>query len=277
MYKITKKSELSPGVKALVIIAPLIAYKCLPGQFVILRIDEEGERIPLTIADFDRTAGTISLIFQELGRTTRQLGTLNEGEAILDVAGPLGNATPVKKIGTVVCIGGGIGIAPVYPIARAYQQAGNKVISIIGARNAELLILEKDMAAVSDTLTITTDDGSKGRQGLVVNPLEDLIASGEKIALVLAIGPVVMMRGVAEVTRPHQIHTVVSLNPIMVDGTGMCGGCRVSVANKNKFACVDGPEFNAHEVDFKELMIRQRMYHNQETIEQHKGACSCHH
>ena len=277
MYKITKKSELSPGVKALVIIAPLIAYKCLPGQFVILRIDEEGERIPLTIADFDRTAGTISLIFQELGRTTRQLGTLNEGEAILDVAGPLGNSTPVKQIGTVVCIGGGIGIAPVYPIARAYQQAGNKVISIIGARNAELLILEKEMAAVSDTLTITTDDGSTGRQGLVVNPLEDLIASGEKIALVLAIGPVVMMRGVAEVTRPHQIHTVVSLNPIMVDGTGMCGGCRVSVANKNKFACVDGPEFNAHEVDFKELMIRQRMYHNQETIEQHKGACSCHH
>lgn len=278
MFTVIKKEKLSPGVKAFVIAAPLIAAKCQPGQFVILRLDEDGERIPLTIADFDREAGTISLIFQEVGRTSRQLGTLRVGDAILDVAGPLGKATEIKSFGTVVCIGGGIGVAPVYPIARAYRQAGNKVISIIGARNAELLILEKEMAAVSDTLYITTDDGSKGSRGLVVNPLQELIAAGEKIALVMAIGPVVMMRGVAEVTRPYGIPTLVSLNPIMVDGTGMCGGCRVSVGGRNQFACVDGPEFNAHEVDFDGLMVRQRMYRDQERLEPCAGGgCKCHH
>lgn len=278
VYIVLKKRELTPGVKQFVMQAPLIAAKCQPGQFVILRIDEQGERIPLTIADFDRTAGTISLIFQEVGYTTRRLGALQEGEGILDLAGPLGKATHIEQVGTVVCVGGGIGVAPVYPIARAYKQAGNRVISIIGARNADLLILENEMAAVSDTLYITTDDGSKGRKGLVVNPLQELIDVGEKIALVMAIGPVIMMRGVAEVTRPHGISTFVSLNPIMVDGTGMCGGCRVSVANQNKFACVDGPEFNAHEVDFDGLMMRQRMYHQHERIERrHEGGCSCQH
>lgn len=278
MYTVIKTEELSPGVRAFVVKAPLIAQKCEPGQFVILRIDEDGERIPLTIADFNRKDGTISLIFQEVGRTSRQLGRLSPGETILDVAGPLGKATHIEKFGTVVCIGGGIGVAPVYPIARAYKQAGNKVISIIGARNADLLILEKEMAAVSDVLYITTDDGSKGAKGLVVNPLKDLIMAGENIALVMAIGPVIMMRGVAEVTRPYSISTLVSLNPIMVDGTGMCGGCRVSVASQNKFACVDGPEFNAHEVDFDGLMTRQRMYREQEKMEHHsRGGCSCHH
>ncbi|MDR3565858.1 MAG: sulfide/dihydroorotate dehydrogenase-like FAD/NAD-binding protein [Negativicutes bacterium] len=277
MYTIVKKEALSPGVWLYVIKAPLVARKCQPGQFVILRIDEDGERIPLTIADFDRAAGTVSLIFQEVGRSTRQLGQLAVGDALLDLAGPLGKATHMGNFGTVVCIGGGIGVAPVYPIARAYQQAGNKVVSIIGARNADLLILEKEMTAVSDKLYITTDDGSKGHKGLVVDPLKDMIAAGEKIALVMAIGPVVMMRGVAEVTRPHGIHTIVSLNPIMVDGTGMCGGCRVSVGNKNMFACVDGPEFDAHQVDFNGLMTRQRMYHEHEKME-HKcgGDCSCH-
>lgn len=277
MYTIIKKEELSPGVKAFVVKASLVARNCQPGQFVILRIDEDGERIPLTIADFDREAGTISLIFQEVGCSTRHLGTLGVGDTILDVAGPLGKASHIKQFGTVVCIGGGIGVAPVYPIARAYKQAGNRVISIIGARNAGLLILEKEMAAASDTLYITTDDGSKGCKGLVVNPLKELIAAGEDIAQVTAIGPVIMMRGVAEVTRPYGIPTVVSLNPIMVDGTGMCGGCRVNVGNENKFACVDGPEFNAHEVDFDGLMIRQRMYREQEKIERcAKGECSCH-
>lgn len=277
MYTIIKKEELSPGVKLYVIKAPLIARKCQPGQFVILRIDEDGERIPLTIADFDRAEGTITLIFQEVGRTTRQMGQMQEGDALLDLAGPLGKATHVENFGTVVCIGGGIGVAPVYPIARAYKQAGNKVVSIIGARNADLLILEKEMAAVSDVLHVTTDDGSKGRKGLVIDPLKEMIAAGEKIDVVMAIGPVIMMRSVAEVTRPHGIHTIVSLNPIMVDGTGMCGGCRVSVGNKNKFACVDGPEFDAHEVDFDGLMIRQRMYHDHEKMD-HKcgGGCSCH-
>ena len=277
MYKIALKQELSPGVKLFVVEAALIARKCQPGQFVILRIDEDGERIPLTIADFDRSAGTITLIFQEVGRSTRQMGQMAQGDELLDLAGPLGKATHIENFGTVICIGGGIGVAPVYPIARAYKQAGNKVISIIGARNADLLILEKEMAAASDTLHITTDDGSKGRKGLVIDPLKEMIAAGEKIALVMAIGPVIMMRSVAEVTRPHGIHTIVSLNPIMVDGTGMCGGCRVNVGNENKFACVDGPEFDAHQVDFDGLMIRQRMYHEQERMEVKCGGdCACH-
>jgi len=277
MFRIMSKQELSAGVKLFVIAAPLIARKCLPGQFVILRIDEDGERCPLTIADFDRDAGTITLIIQEVGRTTRHLGQLIEGEAVLDLAGPLGKATHVENFGTVVCIGGGIGVAPIYPIARAYKQAGNKVIAIIGARSADLLILEKEMAAVCDSLLITTDDGSKGHKGRVIDPLKELIAAGEAINEVMAIGPVIMMRSVAEVTRPFGIHTMVSLNPIMVDGTGMCGGCRVSIANQNKFACVDGPEFNAHEVDFDGLMTRQRMYHEQEKMEVGCGGdCKCH-
>ncbi len=276
MYNIVRKEVLTPGVLLFVVAAPLIAKKCQPGQCVILRIDEDGERIPLTIADFDRAAGTITLIFQEVGCTTRQLGAMDVGDGLLDLVGPLGKATHIDKLGTVVCIGGGIGVAPVYPIARAFKQAGNKVISIIGARNADLLILEKEMAAVSDELIITTDDGSKGRKALVIHPLQDLIDAGEKIDLVMAIGPVIMMRSVADVTRPHNIHTIVSLNPIMVDGTGMCGGCRVSVGNKNKFACVDGPEFDAHQVDFNGLMARQRMYHDHEKTERcGGGSCKC--
>jgi ferredoxin--NADP+ reductase len=277
VYKIIEKTELSPGVKKFAVEAPLIARKCQPGQFVILRIDEDGERIPLTIADFDRAAGTITLIFQEVGHSTRQMGTLSAGDGLLDLAGPLGKATHIENFGTVVCIGGGIGVAPVYPIARAYKEAGNKVVSIIGARSADLLILEKEMAAVSDRLYVTTDDGSRGHKGLVVDPLKEMIAAGEAIDQVMAIGPVVMMRGVAEVTRPHGISTLVSLNPIMVDGTGMCGGCRVSVGDKNKFACVDGPEFDAHQVDFNGLMVRQRMYHEHEKMEKKcGGGCSCH-
>lgn len=277
MYTIVYSEELAPSVKLFHVQAPLIAKKCQPGQFVIVRMDDEGERIPLTIADFDREKGTITLIFQEVGHSTRQMGSLKQGDQFLDVAGPLGKATHIENFGTVVCIGGGIGVAPVYPIARAYKEAGNKVISIIGARNKDLLILEKEMAAVSDVFHITTDDGSKGRKGLVIDPLKELIEAGEKIAVVMAIGPVVMMRSVAEVTRPYGIHTIVSLNPIMVDGTGMCGGCRVSVANENKFACVDGPEFDAHEVDFAGLMARQRMYHHHEKQERPQGgSCKCH-
>lgn len=277
MYTIVYSEELAPSVKLFHVQAPLIAKKCQPGQFVIVRMDDEGERIPLTIADFDREKGTITLIFQEVGHSTRQMGSLKQGDQFLDVAGPLGKATHIEKFGTVVCIGGGIGVAPVYPIARAYKEAGNKVISIIGARNKDLLILEKEMAAVSDVFHITTDDGSKGRKGLVIDPLKELIEAGEEIAVVMAIGPVVMMRSVAEVTRPYSIHTIVSLNPIMVDGTGMCGGCRVSVANENKFACVDGPEFDAHEVDFAGLMARQRMYYHHEKQERPQGgSCKCH-
>ena len=274
MYKILSAEELSAGVKSFIVEAQMVARKCQAGQFIILRIDEVGERIPLTIADYDREKGTIQLIFQEVGDTTRQLGTLKAGEALLDVAGPLGKATEIENYGTVVCIGGGIGVAPVYPIARAYKKAGNRVVSIIGARNADLLIMEKEMRSVSDVLHITTDDGSAGRKGLVVDPLKDMIAAGEKIDRVMAIGPMVMMRGVAEVTRPYGIHTLVSLNPIMVDGTGMCGGCRCSVGGETKFACVDGPEFDGHAVDFNGLMSRARMYQTQER--QCKGDGSCH-
>ena len=277
MFEIIKVDELSAGVKSFELKAPRIAKKCQPGQFIILRIDEDGERIPLTIADFNRTSGTITLIFQEVGHTTRKLGAMRVGESLLDLVGPLGIATEIENFGTVVCVGGGIGVAPVYPIARAYKEAGNKVVSIIGARNADLLIMEKQMREVSDILHITTDDGSAGRKGLVIDPLKDMMAAGERIDRVMAIGPMIMMKSVSEVTKPAGIHTLVSLNPIMVDGTGMCGGCRCSVGGETKFACVDGPEFDGHAVDFVGLMARAKMYHEQERRERTcKGDGSCH-
>jgi ferredoxin--NADP+ reductase len=274
MYQILKKRELAPQVKLFEVQAPLIAGKAKPGQFVILRIDEHGERVPLTIADFNRERGTITLIFQEVGASTTLLGRLNEGEALLDLVGPLGKPTHIENFGTVVCVGGGIGIAPVYPIARGMKEAGNEVLSIIGARAENILIYEEEMTAVSDQLYITTDDGSKGHKGFVTDPLKQMLDAGKKIDLVVAIGPVIMMKNVAETTRPYGVHTVVSLNPIMVDGTGMCGGCRVSIGNENKFACVDGPEFDAHQVDFKGLMARQRMYKDHE--KRHSDHCAGH-
>jgi len=275
------KQQLAPSVLLFEVEAPLIARKAQPGQFIILRINEDGERIPLTIADFNRETGTITLIFQEVGASTVELGLLKEGDFILDLVGPLGKATHIEKLGTVVCIGGGIGIAPVYPIARGMRETGNEVISIIGARSKDILIYEEEMAAVSDELIITTDDGSKGRKALVTEPLKELLDSDKTISLVVAIGPVIMMKFVAETTRPYGVPTVVSLNPIMVDGTGMCGGCRVSVGNENKFACVDGPEFDGHKVDFDVLMSRQRMYKPQEKqhsyygIDHQEGGCKC--
>lgn len=261
MYKILKKELLSPSVWLYDIEAPRIAKKAEPGQFLIVRTDEEGERIPLTIADFDTEKGYVSIVFQEVGAGTKVLGSLNVGDSILDVVAPLGKKTHIESgMGTVVCIGGGIGVAPIYPIARGMHAAGNKVISIMGAKNKDILILENQMRAVSDEAMVTTDDGSYGIKGFVTTALQQIIDRGEKIDEVIAIGPVVMMRSVAEATRPYKIKTVVSLNPIMVDGTGMCGGCRVQVGNETKFACVDGPEFDAHLVDFKGLMMRQRMY-----------------
>ncbi len=282
MYKILVKQQLAPSVQLFEVEAPLIAKKAKPGQFVILRVNEEGERIPLTIADFNREKGTVTLIFQEVGASTVELGLLNEGEFLLDLVGPLGKATHIEKFGTVVCVGGGIGIAPVYPIARGLKEAGNEVISIIGARSEDILIYEEEMAAVSDELIITTDDGSKGIKALVTQPLKELLDSDKTISLVVAIGPVIMMKFVAETTRPYGVPTVVSLNPIMVDGTGMCGGCRVSVGHENKFACVDGPEFDAHKVDFESLMARQRMYkphekqHSEHLAGKKEGGCKCH-
>ncbi|WP_182186711.1 sulfide/dihydroorotate dehydrogenase-like FAD/NAD-binding protein [Pectinatus frisingensis] len=268
MYKILKKVLLSPSVWLYDIEAPRIAKKAEPGQFLIVRTDEEGERIPLTIADFDRQKGYVSIVFQEIGAGTELLGKLNEGDYILDVVAPLGKKTHIEPgMGTVVCIGGGIGVAPIYPIARGMHQAGNKVISIMGAKNKDILILEKEMRAVSDEVLITTDDGSCGIKGFVTTALQQIIDRSEKIDEVIAIGPVVMMRSVVEATRPYKIKTVVSLNPIMVDGTGMCGGCRVQVGDEIKFACVDGPEFDGHLVDFKGLMSRQRMYKDAEKEE----------
>ena len=277
MAKILFKSNLAPSVYEFLVDAPLIAHKCQPGQFVMIRTDEDSERIPLTIADFDREKGTITLIVQAVGNTTKHLcETFEEGDDILDVVGPLGHPSEMGRFGTVVCVGGGIGVAPVYPIARAYHELGNKVISIVGARSKDLIIWRDKMQAISDELIITTDDGSEGHKGFVTDPLREMLEKGEKIDLVLAIGPVIMMKNVAATNKPFGTKTTVSLNTIMVDGTGMCGGCRVMVGNENKFACVDGPEFDGHLVDFANLMQRQMMYKDQESIEYSCGGhCKC--
>lgn len=277
MAKILKKENLATAVYEFIVEAPLVAHKCQPGQFVMVRTDELSERIPLTIADFDREEGTVTLIVQAVGNTTKHLcETFEEGDDILDIAGPLGHPSEMDNFGTVVVIGGGIGVAPVYPIARAYHELGNKVISIIGSRNKDLLIWEDKMAAISDELIVTTDDGSAGRKGFVTDPLREMLEAGEKIDLVLAIGPVIMMKNVAATTKPFGVKTTASLNTIMVDGTGMCGGCRVKVGDENKFACVDGPEFDAHLVDFANLVMRQQMYKDQEALEYSCGGhCKC--
>ncbi|MCK4459348.1 MAG: sulfide/dihydroorotate dehydrogenase-like FAD/NAD-binding protein [Methanosarcinales archaeon] len=262
-FTILKKHELVPTVYLMGIAAPRVAKKAMPGQFVILRIDEHGERIPLTIADFDARTGTITLIFQKIGKTTRQLASLAAGGSIADVAGPLGKPSVIEKFGTVICVGGGVGIAPIFPIARALKSAGNRVISIIGARSADILFWEDRMNEASSELHITTDDGTKGHHGFVTEVVQNLLEHGGhsgQIDRVIAIGPPVMMRAVASVTKPFGVKTVVSLNPIMVDGTGMCGACRVLVGGETKFACVDGPEFDAHEVDYTLLMSRLAMY-----------------
>jgi len=269
MYEIIEKKILSDTVKLMKIKAPLVAKKAKAGQFIILRIDEKGERIPLTIADYDKKNGTITVIFMEVGKTTIQLGKMKKGEKLLNFAGPLGVASEIEKFGTVVCIGGGVGIAPLYPIVRELKKAGNYVISILGARNEKLLMLEKEIEEFSDELHICTDDGSKGTKGFVSNILQNLIDDGKKLNAVWAIGPVIMMKVVADLTKKYDIKTIVSLNPIMVDGTGMCGGCRVTVGGETKFACVDGPEFDGHKVDFENLMLRNRRFINEE-----KHACN---
>ena len=268
MFKILSKEELSPNVFAMDIEAPRVAKKAQAGQFIVLRVDEKGERIPLTIANFNRDTGVVNIVFQVIGASTMALAALNAGDSLLDFVGPLGKPSKIKKFnGTVVVVGGGIGVAPTFPIARAMKEAGNKVIAIMGAKTKDILIMEAEMQAVTDELMITTDDGSRGIKGFVTYAVEELYKRGENIAQVTAIGPVIMMKSVADVTRKLAIPTVVSLNPIMVDGTGMCGGCRVTVGEETKFACVDGPEFDGHLVDFKGLMSRQRMYRDLEQIE----------
>ena len=268
MYRIIEKQILSDTVKLMKIKAPLVAKHAKPGQFIILRINEKGERIPLTIADFDREKGLVTIIFMEIGKTTKELGTLNVGDKLLNFVGPLGKPSEIEKYGRVVCIGGGVGIAPLYPIIKALKQAGNHVTSILGARNEKLLILEDEINEWSDELYIATDDGSKGLKGFVSDVLQKLIDEGKTFDIAWAIGPVIMMKVVAGLTKKYGIKTVVSLNPIMIDGTGMCGGCRVSVGGKIMFACVDGPEFDGHLVDYDNLLQRNNRF-----IEEEREAC----
>jgi len=266
VYKILEKRVLSEQVKLMVIDAPLIAKKAQAGQFIILRVDEHGERIPLTIADYDREAGTVTIIFQEVGKTTVQLGTLSEGDSLSDFVGPLGKAShfdsTVKK---AAVIGGGLGTAIAYPQAKMLHAMGVEVTSIVGFRNKDLIILEDEIGAVSSKVIVTTDDGSNGNKGFVTDALRGEIESGEQFDVVVAIGPLIMMKFVSALTKQYGIKTIISMNPIMIDGTGMCGGCRVTVGGRTQFACVDGPDFDGHEVDFEEAMRRQGMYKKQET------------
>ncbi len=264
MYKILLKQDLAPQIHLFRMAAPAVAQKARAGQFVVVRIDEKGERIPLTIADWDEKEGTVTIVFMEVGATTARLALLKEGDAIADFVGPLGVPAEIDNFGTVVCVAGGVGAAPVAPIARELKKAGNRVITILGARSQELLFWEDVLESTSDQMIVTTDDGSYGRKGVVTEPLKELLESGEKIDRVIAIGPVVMMKFCALTTLPFKVKTIVSLNPIMVDGTGMCGCCRVAVGGETKFACVDGPDFDGHQVDWELVAARQRIYLGEE-------------
>jgi ferredoxin--NADP+ reductase len=266
VYRIVQKDILAPTITKYVIEAPYVARKRKAGNFVIIRVEETGERIPLTLVDSNLHDGTITLIVQAIGKTTKSLALKEEGDFIIDVMGPLGNPTPIETGKTIACIGGGVGTAELYPITKALKEAGNIIYTIVGARSQELVILEKEMQEVSDTLYITTDDGSYKRKGFVTDQLKELLDANLGINMVYAIGPLPMMKAVSNLTKPYNVRTLVSLNAIMVDGTGMCGGCRVTVNGKMKFACVDGPEFEGHEVDFDEMLLRNRSYADMEKI-----------
>jgi ferredoxin--NADP+ reductase len=263
MYKIVQKKSLAPKIDMMVIRAPFIARHAQVGNFVVLRLDEKGERIPLTIADSDRKAGTITILFQKIGKSTEVLGMLDRGDSIRDVAGPLGHPTPIKKYGKCVLVGGGIGTATLYPIARELKNKKNNISIILGARSKEFLIWEDKFRQFSDEFTVTTDDGSYGRKGFVTDVLKELVEE-KPPRLVIAVGPVKMMKAVSDITRPYGIKTIVSLNPLMVEGTGMCGACRVTVSGQTRFACIDGPEFDGHEVDFQGLENRLGFYREEE-------------
>ena len=275
MHRVLSNETLAPDVHRLWLEAPVVARKRRPGQFVIVRIDEDGERIPLTIADVDASRGAIALIVQGVGKTTLALNATAPGAALLDVAGPLGRPTHIEPGARVCCVGGGIGTAVVYPIACGVKGLGGSVTSIIGGRTRDLVILEDELRTISDACLVTTDDGSYGRKGLVTDALRELFEQGEQFDEVVAVGPLPMMRAVVEVTRPLGVRTTVSLNPLMVDGTGMCGGCRVLVGGQQKFACVDGPEFDGHQVDFDELAARLRAYKEDEAeaLRLYKAQC----
>lgn len=277
VYEILAKEDLAPVTKLYEVRAPAVAHKAQAGQFVIVRIDEEGERVPLTIADYDRERGTITLVVQEVGKTTLQMGTLEPGDAFASVTGPLGLPSEIEDYGTVLCVGGGVGIAPIFPIARDLKAAGNTVLSVIGARNKDLLFWEEKMRTVSDELIVCTDDGSYGRKALVTIPMKELLEAGRPIAHIWAIGPAIMMKFCALTTQPFGVPTTVSLNSIMVDGTGMCGACRVEVGGQTRFVCVDGPEFDGHQVDWDQLLARQRIYLEQEqqAVKRWEHECQC--
>ena len=264
MYKILERETLVPGIHLFKMAAPAVAQKARAGQFVVVRIDDKGERIPLTIADWDKDKGTVTIVFMEVGATTARLALLKKGDSIADFVGPLGVPAEIENYGTVVCVAGGVGAAPVAPVARALKKAGNRIITILGARSKDLLFWEDVLKGFSDKMIVTTDDGSYGRKGVVTEPLKEILESGERIDRVVAIGPVVMMKFCSLTTAPSGVKTIVSLNPIMVDGTGMCGCCRVSVAGETKFACVDGPDFDGHQVDWDLLAARQRIYLDEE-------------
>jgi len=275
MFEILKRQEMADGTVVLnEISAPLIAKKAKPGQFVILKANETGERIPLTMADTDPDKGTITIIYQVVGKSTSLFKSLKEGEGFQDVIGPLGKPTHIEKLGTIVCVGGGTGVAVMHPITRGLKEIGNNVIGIIGARTKDLLILEDKMEAASNILHVCTDDGSYGHHGFVTDVLKDVLEK-EDVKLVVGIGPVPMMNFVCKVTSEYKVKTLVSLNAIMVDGTGMCGCCRVSVGGKTQFACVDGPEFNGHQVDFNELMQRLQAYTAEEAVAREQFECQC--
>ena len=266
MFKIILNEKIAPKIFRMQIEAPLVASKAAAGQFIMVRIDEKGERIPLTIADHDDK--NITIVYLVAGLTTYRLTEKKKDEALMDVAGPLGHKTEVARIGTVCCIGGGVGIAELYPVTKAYKSAGNKIMTIIGARNKELVIFKDELKNVSDEMHVVTDDGTEGERGFVSNVMGRLIDSGAGIDLVYAVGPAIMMKVVSDLTRPPKIKTIVSLNSVLVDGTGMCGSCRVDLDGEVKFACVDGPEFDGHKVNFEELMTRQTLFREQE-----KHAC----
>ena len=274
MYRILEKETLNEQVKKMVIEAPFVAKKAQPGQFIILRIDEHGERIPLTVADYDAKKGTVTIIFQEVGKTTKQLGTLKVGDALQDFVGPLGTPSHFdESVKRVAVIGGGLGTAIAFPQAKKLFLMGKEVDSIIGFRNKDLIILEKEMKEFSTNLIVTTDDGSNGTKGFVTDILKAQIEAGRNYDLVIAIGPLIMMKFISKLTKKYGIKTIVSMNPVMIDGTGMCGGCRVTVGGKVKFACVDGPDFDGHEVDFDEAMRRQTMYKTEEAQSMERHAC----
>ncbi len=277
MYQILSKQDLTPNIHLFEMSAPNVAKKAQAGQFVVVRIDEKGERIPLTVADWDRDKGTITLVFMEVGTTTARLAKLQAGDSVANFIGPLGLPAHIGKFGTVVCVAGGIGVAPIVPIAREMRKAGNRVISIQGARSKELIFWEERLRSVSDELIVTTDDGTYCRKGVVTEPLKELLAGGEKVDLVVAIGPAIMMKFCAKTTEPFGVKTIVSLNSIMVDGTGMCGCCRVSVGGVTRFACVDGPDFDGHKVDWDLLLARQRIYLDEEkrSFQQWQQNCHC--